>query len=201
MRKFKITALFLTAVLALTPAFGCKDKKNTESNSAIPYSNQIGLENYADDPEIGKDKIEVQTGEEANHNSTVYKLNNVIDSGKVQDGLKYIYLDVTIKNESDKNYETSGLNNFYLLLSDGTEISTDIRADLYAKQHVKGYEKLINLSAGDEFTGYIGFCIDENINEFTVNFFPTGNTNDRTSVVKTEIKADDIIPAPEGMIY
>lgn len=200
MRKFKITALLLAAVLTLTPTFGCKDKNNTSSESSSA-SNYDAVNNYADNPEIGKDKIEVQAGEEAKHNSTAYKLNNVIDSGKVQDGLKYIYLDVTIKNESDKAYETSGLNNFYLSLSDGTEITTDVRADLYAKQHITGYEKLMSLPAGGEFTGYIGFCIDENISEFTVNFFPTGDTDDRSSVVKTDIKADDIIPAPEGMIY
>lgn len=191
MKKSRISALFLAAAIAFTPAFGCK-KTDESSRSSTGQ--------YAQFPEIGKNQINVSLGESTSLNDTSYTLNSVIDSGRIKDGLKYIYLDVTIKNESDKPYKMSGLNNFYLLLDDGTEILTDVRADIYAKQSVNGYEQLLNIAAGSEYNGYIGFCIDENISDFKVGFFATGVTDDRSSVVFCEIKADDIISAPEDMI-
>lgn len=191
MKKSRISALFLAAAIAFTPAVGCKKTAEPSSSSS---------KQYAQFPEIGKNQINVSLGESTSLNDTTYTLNSVIDSGRVKDGLKYVYLHVTIKNESDKPYEMSGLNNFYLLLDDGTEILTDVRADIYAKQSVNGYEQLLNIAAGSEYDGYIGFCINEDINDFKVGFFATGVTDDRSSVVFCEIKADDILPAPEGMI-
>ena len=53
-------------------------------------------------------------------NDTVFKLNSVIDSGaKSDDGERYLYLNVTIKNTSDTAYELNALNNFYLVTDDG----------------------------------------------------------------------------------
>lgn len=195
MKKLKIPAFILAAVIAFTPTVSCRFNKKPASSES-----SSSLSRYADNPEIGKEKIDVSMNEDASRNLTSYKLNSVIDSGRVKDGLKYIYLDVTIKNESDKEYTANGLNNFYLILDDGTEILTDVRADLYAKQSINGYEQLLTIPANSEFEGYIGFCIEESITSFTVGFFPTGDTDDKSSVILCKVEPEDIIPAPEGMI-
>lgn len=192
MKKFKISALLLTAVLALTPVFGCSEETSEP---------EISLEGtgYAALPDVGKEKVNVSMNEDTDINNTPYKLNGVIDSGRVQDGMKYIYLDVTIKNTSDTVMELSGLKNFYLILSDETEVLPDIRADIYAKRAMTGYQQLLSVDAGSEFTGYIGFLVDQNVNSFTVGFFPTGKDDDRTNVVLCDVKESDIAAAPEGM--
>lgn len=193
MKKAKISALILSAVIVLTPTFGCRHTRKPAANS------ESSISKYADNPEIGQNKIDVSLNEDTNVNKTSYKINRIIDSGRRKDGLKYIYLDVTIKNESDTDYEASGLNNFYLILDDGTEILTDVRADIYAKQSLTGYEQLLSVPAGSEYTGYIGFCINENINNFTVGFFATADNNDKSNVVLCTVKPEDIVPAPEGL--
>lgn len=192
MKKFKISALLLTAVLALTPVFGCSGETSEP---------EISLEGtgYAALPDVGKEKVNVSMNEDTDINETPYKLNRVIDSGRIQDGQKYIYLDVTIKNTSDKTMELSGLKNFYLVLSDETEVLPDIRADIYAKRAMTGYQQLLSIDAGSEFTGYIGFLVDQNVNSFTVGFFPTGKDDDRTNVILCDVKESDIVAAPDGM--
>lgn len=194
MKKFKLAVLALAAALAVAPVSACRN--NTKKVTSVPDNNPGA---YADISDVGKNKVEVSISEDAEVNDTAFKLNRVIDSGRVKDGLKYIYLDVTIKNSSSDNYDLSGLNNFYLILKDGTEVLTDVRADIYAKQSMKGYEHLEQVAAGAEFTGYIGFTLDESIEEFTACFFPTGTDDDKTNVVRCEVKAGDIVAAPEGM--
>lgn len=192
MKKLKMAALLVTAVVALTPVFGCRANKKVKSNN-----NEVSA--YADLPDVGKNKVEVNLEEKAEVKTTSFKLNRVIDSGRVKDGLKYIYLDVTIKNNSDKDYEISGLNNFYLLLPDKTEVLTDVRADIYAKQALSGYEQLNGIAAGSEVTSYIGFAVNENVKDFTACFFPPTAENEKTDVIRCDVKAGDIIAAPDGL--
>lgn len=194
MKKFRISALILAAAIAVAPLYGCKKDKSSKTTT-----NETSVSKYADIPNVGKNKYDVNINEDTNVNGTSYKLNRVIDSGKRKDGLKYIYLDVTIKNESQTDYQANGLNNFYLVLDDGTEILTDIRADLHAKQTMADYKQLETIPAGGEFTGYIGFCIEENINAFTVGFFPTADTEDKSNVIFCEVASEDIIVPPAGM--
>lgn len=192
MKKSKLTALLLAAAIAVVPLAGCRTSKKTKT---VNNSNAQG---YAAIPGIGEDSDTVKLGEEISKNNTSYTLNKVIDSGYVQDGLKYIYLDVTIKNTSDDDYELNDINNFYLILDDSTEVLPHISADTYAKQHINGYENLSEIPAGGEFNNYIGFAIDEKIDSFTVGFFPTAtDINDKSKVVYTEIALQDISAAPE----
>ncbi len=192
MKKARIAVLLAAAVLSLTPAAGCRtNKKPVEKTSSASA--------YADISEVGKNKVDVKLEEKAEVNETTFKVNRVINSGRVKDGLKYIYLDVTIKNTSSDNYEINSLNNFYLLLSDGTEILTDVRADIYAKQSMEGYEPITEVKAGAEVSAYIGFAIDEAITDFTACFFPTGTADDKSNVIRCEVKAADIVSAPDGM--
>ena len=196
MKKTSISALLLAAVIAFTPAAGCRfnsTKVDEESSSSS------AAKEYAQMPEIGQNEISISLGENTTLNDTSYTLNGVIDSGREKDGLKYIYLDVTIRNESEKPYEMSGLNNFYLILDDGTEVLTDVRADIYAKQSLSGYEQLLNVAAGAEYNGYIGFCVDKSVDKFKVGFFATGVTDDKASVIFCDIAPEDITDAPRDM--
>jgi hypothetical protein len=194
MKKIKTSALLITAVIAVISATGCSNTTKTTSSTS-----ESSAYVYADDPEVGQNTVDVELNEDTQVNDTVFKLNGVIDSGRVKDGLKYIYLDVSITNESDTDYELNGLNNFYLLLDTGVEIHTDVRADLYAKQALTGYEALLTVPAHSEYNNYVGFCLDESIDSFTVGFFPTETTDDKSNVVLCEIKPEDIQAAPDGM--
>ncbi len=194
MKKRIIPAILLAAFIAAAPLAGCRD--NTKK---VKPSSNTEASAYADISEIGKNKYDVSLSENADVNETGFKINRVIDSGRVKDGLKYIYLDVTIKNNSADNHDITPINNFYLILKDGTEVLTDIRADIYAKQAMDGYVHLEKVAAGKEFTGYIGFVVDEDVKEFTACFFPTGKNDDKTNVVRCEITEKDIVTAPEGM--
>jgi hypothetical protein len=193
MKKTRFAALILAAALTAVSA-GCR-ANSTKVEENVNGGAYAGISGVADD------SVTVSIGEEANKNNTTYTLNSVIDSGYVQDGLKYIYLDVTIKNTSDTDYEANAINNFYLILDDSTEVLPGVLADNYAKQHINGYEHLSGIAANSEFNGYIGFALDESIDSFTVGFFPTAtDIDDKSNVVYTKISSDDIKSAPEGFI-
>ncbi len=190
MKKARLAVLLVAAVLSLTPAAGCRKKPIERTSSASAY---------ADISDVGKNKVEVKLEEKAEVNNTAFKINRVINSGRVKDGLKYIYLDVTISNTSSDNYEITGLNNFYIILPDNTEVIPDVRADIYAKQAMEGYSQISEVKAGQELSAYIGFVVEESVTDFTACFFPTGTADDKTNVIRCEVKAKDVIDAPEGM--
>lgn len=195
MKKFKFAALFLAAAIAIIPSTGCRLNSSSDSDSSSDSSGYAGMS------DVAVTQMTTSLGDETTVDSTAYTLNRVIDSGMVKDDLKYIYLDVTIKNSSDEDYEANAFNNFYLILEDGTEITTDIRADNYGKQSIDGYEHLSEIPAGGEFSGYIGFCVDEDVTDFTVGFFVTGSDiNDKSTVIYCSVGDGDIISAPDGFI-
>lgn len=198
MKKSRITALILAAAIAVIPAVGCR---SSHRNSIDNNPNTSGAPSYAGMSDVGVNKSEISIGEETTVNFTTYKLNGVIDSGYVKDGLKYIYLDVSIKNISDENYKANALNNFYLTLSDNTEVTPNVRADSYASKSVEGYEHLSEIPAGEEFNGYIGFCVDQSVDQFKVGFFASGNDiDDKSDVIFCNVASGDIKAAPEGFI-
>lgn len=200
MKFSKISALIAAAVLAAASFAGCSDTKKPSDPSSRPSSSSEASSNSTS-REIGKVKIDVNINDETELNNSTFKLNKVIDSGNIIiDNQKYIYLDVTIKNNMDELYKVNALNNFYLLTDDGTEIYMDIRADIFAKQYISSYEQLLEIPAGEEFNGYIGFTIPTNLTSFTVCYFATGTTNDKESVIRCPVTPQDIIPAPEGFI-
>lgn len=198
MNKFKFISLLSAVVISAVSLTACGEKTQVST----PDANKLpsAIENYADDPEIAKNKSETTLGKPVTINDTIYTLNNVIDAGIVLDNLRYYYLDITVKNTSDKDYSINGLNNFYLILPDGTEVLSNVRADLYAKQSFTEYKQFINLEAGAEYNGYVGYCLNPDVDQFTVCFFPTGDSNDKSDVVCTEITPDMIIAPPAGLI-
>ncbi len=196
MKKFRIAAILMAAALAVIPSTGCRcNSTKKSSSSGAAGSGYAGLE------DVGTNTKNVKLGEEAVLNDTAYTLNKVIDSGYSQDGEKYIYLDVTIKNQSDADFEANALNNFYLTLADKSEITPHVKADQYGKKSVSGYEHLSGIPAGGEFSNYIGFCVPEGTDSFTVGFFATGSDiNNKENAVFCEISSSDITSAPDGFI-
>ncbi len=197
MKNFRrISALILAAALSVASLSGCNKKDKDKKASTI----NSGGSNYSDVSNVGEKEYSVALDEATSVNSTSYKLNRVIDSGETKDGVKYIYLDVTLKNESNTDFTISGHNNFYLILEDGTEVRDHVRADLFATKSLNGYQALESIPAGGEFTGYIGFCVAENVDSFKVGFFPTADAeNNKENVIFCDVKSGDIVAAPEGM--
>lgn len=185
MKKCKIISLILAAVLAGTAAVGCSSGTKDQSSGHTRVSNN---------EELHDKEISVGMAEEANENSTVFKLNRVLESSQ-KDG-RYIYLDVSVSNSTDKAYEMNCLNNFYILFDDGTEAHFDIRTQINAVQTVDGYtENPFEIPANGEFSGVIGgFIIPENTQSFTVCFFPTlDDMSNKSSVVKVKVDGSAIV--------
>lgn len=194
MKIFKLTALTLAAVLALAPSAGCKHNIKSSSDTT----------KYADHAEIGATKVNASVSQEAEANETVFTLNKVIDAGaQTEEGNHYVYLDVTIRNNTSTEYELTRLNNFYLILSDGTEVSSAVRAELYAiNNFTDKYSKSpFTIPANGSFSGIIsGFVLSPDQKSFTVGFFPTReNTEDKASVILVPVTADDIVPITDEL--
>lgn len=188
MKKYRIIPLILAAVMAAAPLSSCSKGKDNSSSSQVVVNKQDGL---------AKTEIKAEISEVTLSNDTSFKLNNVIDYGKTDDdGNRFLYLDVTITNNTDKEYELNILNNFYVLYPDGEEAHFDIRTQLYAQNNIDEYiTNPFKLTANGELSGIIGgFIIPPDKNDFTVCFFPTQDVlTDKESVIKVNVTADNII--------
>lgn len=185
MKKYKIISLILAAAVAATAAVSCSSEKKESSSGHTQVSNNEDLHDK---------EISVGIAEEADENSTVFKLNRVLESNQ-KDG-RFIYLDVSVSNATDKAYEMNCLNNFYILFDDGTESHFDIRTQINAAQTVEGYtENPFEIPANGEFSGVIGgFIVPEDIQSFTVCFFPTlDDMSNKSSVVKVKVDGSSIV--------
>lgn len=189
MKKNKFISLALLAVMVLS--VGCSNGTNV-SNTSIDSpnaGNSVALDN------IAQNEISVNIAEEANTNDTTFKLNRVIDSGTAdENGNPYIYLDVTISNSTDKEYDLSVLNNFYLL-ADGNEIHFDIKTQIYATKNIGDYSTSpFTIPPNGEFSGIIGgFVLPKDTQEFTVCFFPTqDDKSNKSNVVKVSVSSQNI---------
>lgn len=190
MRKYKFAAMILAAAMALTAAVGCSDKPESSSETSYKISEDGRLEGLADV------EVTADLNQEADANQTGFTLNSVFDSGMRNDlGERYIYLDVTISNSTDKEYDLSVLNNFYILFADGTETHFDVRTQLYATKNLDNYTvSPFTVPAKGQFSGMVGgFLVGGDVNEFTVCFFPTlDDERDKSNVVKVKVTNDDI---------
>lgn len=191
MKILKRTLLTLSAAMLLFTAVGCKKDKVSSSN--------------AKDPSIGANEIKVEMSQEADANDTVFSLNSVIDAGaQTEEGEHYIYLDVTIKNNSDTAYSLSTLNNFYLIMPDKTEVYGHIRTQLYATSNFndKYFGSPFDIPANGEFRGVIGgFVLPEGQKNFTVGFFPTKEVDtNKYDVIKIEVDSSKIVTVPSDLL-
>ncbi len=191
MKIFKFTAFVLAAALALAPAAGCKH--DIKSSSETVKNNDISAT-----------VVSAEIAQEIDVNDTIFTLNRVIDAGaQTEDGGHYIYLDITVKNVTPNEYTLSTLNNFYITLPDGSEISSAVRTQLYAKNNFtdKYFGSPFTVPANSTFTGVIGgFVLAEGQNEFTLGFFPTREErNDKSNVIKVQVTASDIVQLPDDL--
>lgn len=192
MKKNKFISFALLAVMALS--VGCSNGttvSNTSTNSPSSSSadSNLSLEG------IAQNEISVNIAEEANINDTIFKLNRVIDSGTAdENGNPYVYLDVTISNATDKEYDLSVLNNFYLLAG-GNEIHFDIKTQIYATKNIENYSASpFTVPANGGFSGIIGgFVLPKDTQEFTVCFFPTqDDKSNKSNVVKVSASTQNM---------
>lgn len=195
MKNHKFISFALLTIISLSVT-GCSDNKNSSiSNSSAESS--MNFSEYSKSDGIANNEISVALAEEADVNQTVFKLNRIIDSGNKSDSDDpYVYLDVTISNSTDKEYDLSVLNNFYLLMPDSQEIHFDVRTQLYGTKNIQNYfASPFTIPANGEFSGIIGgFILPQNVQDFTVCFFPTqDNTSNKTNVVKVNVTATDIV--------
>jgi len=193
MRKHRITALLLCAAMALTAAAGCSDKNSSSSVPSQPY--KTSADGRQDS--LAENVINAGLSETAKANDTGYTLNKVIDAGIHTDKNEhYIYLQITIDNTTDKQYDLNALNNFYILFGDGTEAHYDIRTQLYAGKNMSDFvSSPFTVPANGKFSGTIGgFLVGDDVNEFTVCFFPTlDNDRNKDDVIKVKVKKEDIV--------
>ena len=88
------------------------------------------------------------------------------------------------------------MNNFFVALPNETEISMDVRANLYAIQNYpKCIQDNITIPANGEFTGFLagGFLVPAGTDSLTVGFFPTlNNEKDASNVILSPVNAENI---------
>lgn len=193
MRKYTLTALLLCAAMALTAAAGCSDNGTSRSMSITSQEQTVNTNNEG----RADNEVTAAVSEKASANKTGFTLNRVIDAGTRNDkNERFIYLDITIDNSTDKEYELSMINNFYLLLGDGSEIHYHVGSQLYATNNIEGYiPSPFTVPASGKFSGIVGgFAVGEDVKDFTVCFFPTLNEPNYTpDVIKVDVKDSDIV--------
>ena len=195
MRSFRKSIIILAAVLALTSAVGCKHDIISDSELTSPHK-----ATNIEDVTIVNAEISV----EADANETGFTLNRVIDAGALAENKDhFIYFDITVKNPTDSEYSLSTLNNFYITLKDGTELSSAVRTQLYAVNNFSDnyHGSPFTVPANGEFSGIIGgFTIPDGVNEFTVGFFPTRDDHDnKANLLTIDVKPSDIIGVPDEL--
>ena len=201
MKTNRFTALALAAVMGAAITTSCGQKKTTVTDTPSQTSEII-----MDDAEhIGKNKIKANLLETVSANDTVFTLNKVVSpEDKEDNGCRYVFFDVTIKNNSSTAYTLSTLKNFYITLEDGTDIYSDIRTQLYASSNFKEntyFSDPFEIPANGEFKGLVGgFLLDKKVEKFTVGFFPTKDSpRAKGDVMVIDVTADNI-QAPDASI-
>ncbi|MDE5770966.1 MAG: DUF4352 domain-containing protein [Ruminococcus sp.] len=199
MKKLKVVAVILAMSLAAVSAFSCSDKTTGNSNPNADISYIDPNQPVQEEPTKysgGANKTNSDFGQEIEVNSTAFTLNSAVKVHDDQTGNDYMYINVTIKNKTDIEYEISSLNNFFVALDDSKEISSDVRTKIYALRNFpKCNDDYITIPANGEFTGFLagGFIIPEGTDSFTVGFFPTlDNETNKSEVILAPVSAENI---------
>lgn len=198
MKKFRFTALALALSLSVVSAFSCADKENPPSDSVVATEADIQSEpELPDKYSHDSKKTNSALGQETEVNNTVFSLNNVVSvSDPAGNGNDYVYINVTIKNNTDTEYQINSLNNFFIALPDETEAISDVRAKLYAiNNYPQCVDDPITIPANGEFTGYLtgGYLVPSGTDSFTVGFFPTlDNNRDKSNAILSPVNAESI---------
>jgi hypothetical protein len=198
MRKLKLAALFSAAVIMLASAAACNNKK-AESSKEVSRGGIIENVNVTPEEEIGSIKHEAKLFEPITVGDTVFTVDNIIDIDHVTSDGRYIYIDYTIENKSDKEYPTDAINNFYINV-DGVEDIFDIRSDVFAKRYVNGYSSEFKVAPNSKVSNYVGFVIPKDAKKLKVGYYVTGADRDKRNIVLCEATSDDFVAAPSGMM-
>lgn len=195
--KSRLSAIVLTSLLVPASLFGCTNKSDTSSDADFE---DLITSAQGDVPattaKIGSIVVNADLSQEVDENDTAFTLNSVIDAGVNDDGTRYIFFDVVIRNDLDVSYDLNTLNNFYLTMPDGTELFSTVKAQLYAISNFKEDKFLVDpfeVPAKSEVSGVMGgFMIDKDVDSFTVCFFPTkDDPNNKETVVKIDVTSAD----------
>ena len=131
MKKSRYAALFLAAVLSVS-AFGSCNRHKSSTNI-----DDISIADVTTVP-VAQNKIPADMGQSVTVNDTTFTLNSVISPENInENGQRYIFFDVTIKNNTDTTYSLSTLNNFYIILNGSTNVYSDVRTQLFALSRFK----------------------------------------------------------------
>ena len=196
MRFMKITAVAAALLLVVAPVTSCQKDKGSSSSSFVLR--------HAEGENVAKQIATADVAQEVNANQTLFTLNKIYDAGvQTEEGEHYLYLDVTIKNDTSVEYTLSTLNNFYIVYPDDTEYSGNIRTQLYAINNLsdKYFGSPFTVSANSTFNGVVGgFCLKDFPDEFTVGFFPTREDRDnKEELIKVKVTKNDIVPLPDEL--
>ena len=199
MKNRMIPALILAVAMTAATVAGCSHN-TTSGSTAKSTNNSASTLPTVEDLTV----VSAEITEEKEANDTNFTLNRVIDAGvQTPEGGHYFYLDITVKNNTDEAYELSTLNNFYLALNDGSEITGAIQTQLYAVKNLsdKYNGSPFTVPANGEFSGIMGgFLVPSGKTPITVGFFPTkADINDKRNVFRVSIKASDIIEIPDEL--
>ncbi len=198
MKKIRFSALFLALSLSAVSAFSCNEMPESSQEQSIimldpnePVSEKPNK--YSSDSK----KTNSAFGQEIEVNNTVFTLNDVVNIGSPANNENdYVYINVTIKNNTDIEYEINSLNNFFVALPDQTEILSNVRTKLYAiNNYPKCVDDPITIPANGEFSGYLagGFVVPSGTDSLTVGFFPTlDNDIDRANVILSPVTPENL---------
>ncbi|MCQ2459066.1 MAG: hypothetical protein MJ081_01705 [Ruminococcus sp.] len=192
MRNSKLTALAVAGVMAAASLVSC-GQRNTESKTTETERPTQATNVYSQDYEIGAIEHKAEISSEVEANDTGYTLNAVYTYDVKEENVKYVYLDVTVKNPTDVEYEISVLNNFYIQLTDGQEVYSSVRTQLFGISNFNNFfSDPFKIPANGEFNGIVGgFIVDPSVDTFTVGFFPTkDNERNKENVVLIDVTPD-----------
>lgn len=195
MNKFRLSALILAFSLSAVCTFSCAEKNSSEPDTNISVADNT--EPVQNKYSANSHKTDSAFAQEADVNNTIFKVNDVVRVPAPNvEGSDFIYLNVTIKNKVDLEYEISSMNNFFIALPDETEIPMDVRAKLYALQNYpQCIDDNITIPANGEFSGFLagGFLVPSGTDSLTVGFFPTlNNAKDASNVILTSVSSENI---------
>lgn len=204
MKKTGFIAVLIAAALAAAAFAGCSDSNESSSTSSKRPPRTSTSAPSVTEP-IGTNVIDGELGKEVTEKDTAFTLNSVVSALNSETGEHFIYMDITLRNSMSKEYTLSTLNNFYIELPDGSEVYSDVRTQLYAKQHFndsKYYADPFDIPSNGQFSGLIGgIVIVGDITDFKLCFFPTGdNASAKGTVIKYDIKASDVIDPPAEVL-
>ena len=203
MKKTGIFAVLIAAVLTTAAFAGCSDRNDSSSGSSVRPRRTESIPSETEP--VGTNVIKGELGKEIVDKDTAFTLNSVVSALNSDTGEHFIYMDITLRNSMAKEYALSTLNNFYIELPDGNEVYSDVRTQLYARQHFnesKYYTDPFNIPSNGQFSGLIGgIVLVGDIKDFKLCFYPTGDDERaKGTVIKYDITPSDIIDPPAEVL-